>query len=72
VVVGRLLNPNHLNPTIFFSYFYSPGGMSVCLCIHWVVQNTKQHPFLIRAGSLYTIWFFWFLGHFESFALLEN
>jgi hypothetical protein len=24
---------------------------SVCLCIHWVVQNTK-HPFLIHAGSL--------------------
>ena len=27
----------------------------VCLCIHWVVQNTKQHPFLIHAGSVYTI-----------------
>ena len=25
------------------------------LCIHWVVQNTKQHPFLIHAGSAYTI-----------------
>jgi len=27
----------------------------VCLCIHWVVQNTKQHPFLIHASSVYTI-----------------
>jgi len=31
--------------------FYSPGRM--CLCIHRVVQ--KQHPFLIHAGSIYTI-----------------
>jgi len=27
----------------------------LCLCIHWVVQNTKQHPFLIYADSLYAI-----------------
>jgi hypothetical protein len=27
----------------------------VCLCIHWMVQNTK-HPFLIRAGSVYNIY----------------
>jgi hypothetical protein len=27
----------------------------VCLCIHWVVQNTKQHPSLLHAGSVYTI-----------------
>jgi len=27
----------------------------VCLCIHRVVQNTKQHPFLIFAGNVYTI-----------------
>jgi len=25
------------------------------ICIHWVLQNTKQHPFLIHAGSVYTI-----------------
>ena len=28
-------------------HFYS----IMCLCFHWVVQNTKQHPFLIHAGS---------------------
>ena len=27
----------------------------MCLCIHWVVHNTKQHPFLIHAGSVCTI-----------------
>jgi hypothetical protein len=26
-----------------------------CLCTHWVLQNTKLHPFLIHAGSVYTI-----------------
>jgi hypothetical protein len=24
----------------------------VCLCIHWVLQNTKNHPFLVHAGSV--------------------
>jgi hypothetical protein len=23
----------------------------LCLCIHWVMQNTKQDPFLIHGGS---------------------
>jgi len=23
-----------------------------CLCIHWVVQNTKQHPFPIHHGCM--------------------
>jgi len=32
----------------------------VCFCIHWVVQNTKQHPSLIHAGSVYTCVFFSF------------
>jgi hypothetical protein len=27
----------------------------LCLCIYWVVQNTKPLPFLIHAGSVYTI-----------------
>ena len=28
----------------------------VCPCIHWVVQNTKQHStFLVHAGGVYTI-----------------
>jgi len=33
-----------------------------CLCFHWLVQKTKQHPFLISAGAVYTIcvsFFFW-------------
>ena len=34
------------------SYVYSPCGM-LCFCIHWVLQNTKQYPFLIHAGSFY-------------------
>jgi len=37
----------------------------VCLCIHWVVQNTKQHPFLTHAGSVYTLFFpFLFLSSY--------
>ena len=45
----------------------------VCPCIHWVVQNTKQHSaFLIHAGGVYTIcvlfpfslvYFFWQGNH---------
>jgi ABC-type phosphate transport system permease subunit len=31
--------------------------LPVCI-FRWVVQNTKQHPFLILAGSVYTICFF--------------
>ena len=37
----------------------------VCLCIHWVVQNTKQYPFLIHAGSVT-------LSAFFSFSFLQN
>ena len=33
----------------------------MCPCINWVAQNTKQHPFLIHAGRLYTICFFFFV-----------
>ena len=36
------------------------------LCIHWVLQNTKQHPFLIHAGSVYIICMLWL---FQVFAL---
>ena len=28
----------------------------VCFCIHWVVQNTNQHPLLVHIDSVYTIW----------------
>jgi hypothetical protein len=38
----------------FLFLFYSRQDI-VCLCIHWVVQNTEQHPFLIHAGSFYTM-----------------
>jgi len=43
-----------------FSYNFSRWDV-VCLCIHWVVQNTAQHPFLIHAGSVYTICVHFFL-----------
>ena len=32
------------------------------LCIHWVVQNTKQHPFLIHVGGVYPTCIFPFLS----------
>ena len=50
----RPLLPDHLIPTKEPFLFCSPGGM-LCLCIHWVVQNTK-HPFLVHAGSAFTTW----------------
>ena len=49
LVVCRPLPPN-LIPT----ENHSPGGV-LCLCIHWVVQNANQHPFLIYDSSVYTI-----------------
>ena len=36
----------------------TPGGgtnASACLCIHRVLQKTKQHIFLLHARSIYTI-----------------
>jgi hypothetical protein len=32
----------------------------LCVCKYWVVQNTKQHPFLIHAGGVYAIFAFFF------------
>jgi len=53
LVVCRLLHSNHPTPTgKHLIYIFSRWDV-VCLCIHWVVQNTK-HPFLIYAGSVYT------------------
>ena len=49
LVVCRLLPPNHLIPTENFFLFLFSRWEVVCLCIHWVVQNTKQPPFLIHA-----------------------
>jgi hypothetical protein len=54
-MVSRLLPPNHLIPSRKLLLIQFSGWDVVCLCIHWVVQNTKQHPFLIHAGSVDTI-----------------
>ena len=57
LVVCRFLPPNYLIPTEkLFLFLFSRWDHHdvVCLCIHWVVQNTKQHPFLIHT-SVYTI-----------------
>ena len=43
------LNPHWKASLILFS-----RRDVVCLCIHWMVQNTKQHRFLIHAGGVYT------------------
>jgi len=55
LVVCRPLPPNHLIPTEKLLLSYCFRWDVVCLCIHRVVPNTKQHPFLIHAGSVYTI-----------------
>jgi hypothetical protein len=54
LVVCRLLPPNHLIPIEKLFILFSRWDV-VCLCIHWMVQNTIQHPFLIHADSVYTI-----------------
>jgi hypothetical protein len=60
VVCTLLLPHNHLTPTEKPKIKKFPGGKlcvsaSIGFCIHWMVQNTKKHPFLIYAGSVYTI-----------------
>jgi hypothetical protein len=40
----------------------------VCLCIHWVVQNTKQHPFLIHAGTVFIFFCLHYLRFFAFFS----
>ena len=48
--------PNHLIPTTKLLLFLFSRWDVVCLCIHWVVRETIQHPFLIHnAGDVYTI-----------------
>jgi len=56
LVVCRLLPPNPppISTDKLLLFFFSRWDV-VCLCIHRVVQNTKQHPFQIHAGSVYTI-----------------
>jgi len=46
--------PTTWSPLKSFLFLFSSWDV-VCPCIHWVVQNTKQHPFLIHAGSVCTI-----------------
>ena len=55
LVVCRLLPPNHLIPTEMLLLFLISRWDVVCLCIHWMVQNRKLHPFLIHAGSVFTL-----------------
>jgi hypothetical protein len=55
LVVCRLLPPNHLPPTEKLHWFIISRWDVVCFWIHWLVQNTKLHPFLIHAGSVYTV-----------------
>jgi len=55
LVVCRLLPPNHLIPTEMLLLFLFSRWDVVCLCIHWVVHNTKQLSFLFHAGSVYTV-----------------
>jgi len=56
LVVFRLLPPNqHPIPTEKLPLIWFFRWDVVCLCIHWVMQNILQHPFLICAGSAYTI-----------------
>jgi len=66
--VCRPLPPNHLIPTKNFSYIFSRWDV-VSLSIHWVVQNTKQHPFLIHAGSVYVVMLNQWHGQFMWFPL---
>ena len=47
--------PNHLTPIKKLLLLLLSRWDVVCLCIHWMVQNTKQHPFLIHAGSVCNI-----------------
>lgn len=39
---------------MLFLFIFSRWDV-VCLCIHWEAQDTKLHPFLIHANSVYTI-----------------
>jgi hypothetical protein len=52
------------------SYIFSRWDV-VCFCIHWVEQNTKQHPFLIHAGNVYTICVL-FLSFFSNKRMFSN
>jgi hypothetical protein len=45
--------PTTWSPLKASSIVFSRWGV-VCICIRWVVQNTKQHPFLIHASIVYT------------------
>jgi hypothetical protein len=58
---GRLLQFNTGRCVVHIAHCRSHANMCtksrwgvVCLCIHWVVQDTRQHPFLFHAGDIYT------------------
>ena len=72
LVVCRLLPPSHLIPTEKLLLILFSRWDVVCVCIHWVVQNTKQHPFLIHAGSIYTIFGGVFVGVLRSQGKIAN
>jgi len=53
LVVSRPLTPKYLIPIKKVGVIlYCPGGM-LCLCFHWVVQDTK-HLFLVHTGGVHT------------------
>jgi hypothetical protein len=56
---GGVQAPNHLVPIeqlFLFSRWAGKCGLKIVvwLCIHWVVQDTKQQSFLIYVGGVYT------------------
>ena len=78
LIMCMLLPPNHLILTEKPLLFLSSRWDVVCLCIHWVLQNTKQHPFLIQAGNVTLPAFFFFssfwdtgMGIWTNYALLH-
>ena len=62
MVVCRLLPPSHLIPTEELLSLVSliSRWEVVRLCIHWVVQNTKQYPVLIHLVFTLSAFFFFF------------
>ena len=79
LVVCRLLPPNHLTPIKKLLLLLLSRWDVVYLCIHWMVQNTKQHPlndaehktdpFLIHVGSVCT---FALLFYFSFISILQE
>ena len=66
LVVCRFLPPMIPNEKLLLIYFSS--WSVVCLCIHWVVQNTKQHPFLPMplVFTVFTLSAFFFFSFLQT------